>query len=376
MTAPLSLYVHVPFCASRCGYCDFNTYTAAELGSQVQRASFHEHLIAEIELARATVGPREVGTVFFGGGTPSLLGSQALREILESIRGSFGLAHDAEVTSEANPDSVDLRMLEELREGGFTRMSFGMQSSSPTVLSVLERTHTPGSSAQAARWAAQAGFEHVNLDMIYGTPGETDADVRRTLAEIVEAGVDHVSAYSLIVEEGTALARKVNRGEIPAVDDDVCAHRYELIDSLLTDAGFRWYEVSNWSKPQGECAHNRAYWRSADWWGVGPGAHSHVAGERWWNVKHPATYVSALHGDGELRAGSERITDHERLVERAMLDVRVSGGFNANLAADPGTIQKLQSDGLVEKLSDADDRWVLTLRGRLLADHVTRSLLG
>lgn len=376
MTAPLSLYVHVPFCASRCGYCDFNTYTATELGAQVQRDSFHEHLIAEIELARATVGPREVSTVFFGGGTPSLLGAKALRDVLDSIRQSFDLSDDAEVTSEANPDSVDLQMLNELREGGFTRMSFGLQSSSPTVLSVLERTHTPDSSAQAARWAQQAGFDHVNLDMIYGTPGETDDDVRRTLAEIVEAGADHVSAYSLIVEEGTALARKVNRGEIPEVDDDVCAHRYELIDSLLTDAGFRWYEVSNWSKPQGECAHNRAYWRSADWWGVGPGAHSHIGGERWWNVKHPATYVSALRGEGELRAGTERVNAHERRVERAMLDVRVADGFAADLAADPLTIQQLHSDGLVEKHCQFDDRWVLTLRGRLLADHVTRSLLG
>jgi len=374
VTAPLSLYVHVPFCASRCGYCDFNTYTAHELGDTVRRESFHEHLIHEIELARATLGEREVSTVFFGGGTPSLLGAGPLNQVLEAIRTSFGLAPNAEITSEANPDSVDSSMLEELRAGGFTRMSFGMQSSSASVLKILERTHTPGSSAQAARWARASGFDHVNLDMIYGTPGETDDDVRRTLDEIVDAGVDHVSAYSLIVEEGTAMARKVKRGEIPPVDDDVCAHRYELIDEYLTDAGFDWYEVSNWSRPDGECAHNRAYWSSADWWGVGPGAHSHIAAERWWNVKHPATYVAALRGDGELRGGTEFITTDERRLERAMLDVRVSDGFASDLAADISVLERLHADGLIEP--QGTDGWILTLRGRLLADHVTRSLLG
>ena len=281
----LSLYVHVPFCSSRCGYCDFNTYTATELGGEVRRDSFHEVLAAEVRIAAEQLATeQQVSTVFVGGGTPTLLGSRGLNHVLQEIRRSFGLVDGAEVTTEANPDSVDQRMLAELRAGGFTRMSFGMQSSAPRVLRVLERTHTPGASVQAARWASEVGFEHVNLDLIYGTPGETDDDLRSSLEAALSAGIDHLSAYALIVEDGTALSRRIARGELAAPDDDVCADRYELIDERLVAAGMPWYEVSNWSKPGGECQHNLAYWRSQDWCGVGPGAHSDVDGKRWWNV--------------------------------------------------------------------------------------------
>jgi putative oxygen-independent coproporphyrinogen III oxidase len=366
-----SLYVHVPFCASRCGYCDFNTYTASELGSGVGRDSFHELLIKEIQLmADELTGP--IDTVFFGGGTPSLLGAAALNAILDAIRAEFGLAPGAEITSEANPDSVDEVMLKELRDGGFTRMSFGMQSSAPHVLRVLDRTHRPGASTQAVAWAKSAGFEHVNLDLIYGTPGETDDDMRATLADVLDAGVDHVSAYALIVEDGTALARRIARGEIPNPDDDVAADRYLLIDDTLRDAGLDWYEISNWARPGGECRHNVAYWQSHDWLGIGPGAHSHVQGQRWWNVKHPTTYGELIASGTPAEADREVLTDEQRELERLMLNLRVRDGLDA-IGLDANVVDELRADGLVQEVPA--DRLALTQRGRLLADAVARRLM-
>ncbi len=326
------VYLHVPFCASRCGYCDFNTYTATELGDDVRREDFHRVLADEVRWAAHVLGDdvRPADTVFVGGGTPTLLGSAALVSLLDAVRAEFGLSPDAEVTTEANPDSVDERMLAELREGGFTRMSFGMQSTAPAVLRILDRTHTPGASLLAARAAADAGFEHVNLDLIYGTPGETDEDLRRSVEESLSAGVDHVSAYSLIVEDGTPLARRVRRGELPMPDDDVAAERYAIVDDLLTGAGLSWYEVSNWARPGGECRHNLGYWHDEDWWGIGPGAHSHVGGERWWNVKHPRTYAERL----ASRTSPEQ--EREVLTRRA----EPNGAGHAGSAAGGGTLAR------------------------------------
>lgn len=371
----LSLYVHVPFCSSRCGYCDFNTYTATELGSDVRRDSFHEVLAAEVRYAAQRLGSaRQVSTVFVGGGTPTLLGSRGLNFVLDEIRASFGLAPGAEVTTEANPDSVDRQMLDELRDGGFTRMSFGMQSAAPRVLQVLERTHTPGASVQAATWAVEAGFAHVNLDLIYGTPGETDDDLKRSIEAALSAGIDHLSAYALIVEEGTALSRRISRGELPAPDDDVCADRYEILDSRLEAAGMPWYEVSNWARPGGECAHNIAYWRSQDWWGVGPGAHSHLRGDRWWNIKHPAPYAERIAAHESPEAGSETLTHAELHVEEVMLGVRLAEGISTSLAP-AGVIADLIARGLLEPTAAQAGRLQLTLAGRLLADAVVRALL-
>jgi len=371
----LSLYVHVPFCSSRCGYCDFNTYTATELGGEVRRDSFHEVLAAEVRFAAEQLGDgRQVSTVFIGGGTPTLLGSAGLNFVLDEIRSSFGLRPGAEVTTEANPDSVDQRMLAELRAGGFTRMSFGMQSAAPAVLQVLERTHTPGASVQAARWAIEAGFEHVNLDLIYGTPGESDDDLRASIDAALSTGIDHLSAYALIVEEGTALSRRINRGELAAPDDDVCADRYEILDERLTAAGLPWYEVSNWARPGGECAHNLAYWRSQDWWGIGPGAHSHLHGERWWNVKHPAAYAARIAQQESPAAGAETLTAEELRVEEVMLGVRLAEGVPTSLAAKT-TVADLVRRGLIEPSLAGRGRVQLTLAGRLLADAVVRELL-
>ena len=370
---PLSLYVHVPFCASRCGYCDFNTYTSAELGPDVSRDTFHRYLIDEIAMARAALGPREVHTVFFGGGTPTLLGPAALAEILAAIEQGFGLAPGAEVTTEANPDSVDPAAFDALLAAGFTRVSLGMQSTAPHVLATLERTHAPGRGVAAAREARAAGFEHVNLDLIYATPGETDDDLRRSVDDALSAGIDHLSAYALVVEDGTPLARRVRRGELPLPDDDVAAHRYELIDDALAGAGLRWYEVSNWSRPGGECQHNLAYWRNADWWGIGPGAHGHLAGHRWWNHKHPATYADALRAGGLPRAGEEHLSAEEAELERVMLGLRMREGLVTG-GLDPVAIEALVDRGLVDAGQARAGRLVLTRTGRLLGDEAVRVL--
>ncbi len=375
---PFGIYVHIPFCANRCGYCDFNTYTATELGGSVTRDTFHQVLIDEIRYARSIVGDREVDTVFFGGGTPTLLEADALNEILAAIGDEFGLTPGAEITTEANPDSVDEAKLATLREGGFTRISLGMQSSASNVLKVLERTHTPGSSSAMAKAARAVGFEHVNLDLIYGTPGESDDDLLRSLDEVLDAGVDHVSAYSLIVEQGTPLARKVARGEIAEPDDDVAAGRYELVDSALRDAGFRWYEVSNWAKPGGECRHNLAYWRNTDWWGIGPGAHSHIAGERWWNHKHPATYAEAIARGESPEADREQLTTDQVQTEAVMLGVRLAEGMPVSEipVSSRTAAAALVARGLLDGQALLAGRIQLTDAGRLLADAVVRDLLG
>ena len=377
MTA-LSLYVHVPFCASRCGYCDFNTYTAKELGSGVDQENFHEFLIREIKIASEHLGDRPVDSVFIGGGTPTLIGASALNLVLESIGNSFNLAPNIEITTEANPDSVDALMLEQLRAGGFTRISLGMQSAASNVLKVLQRTHTPGASVSAAKLARAAGFDHVNLDLIYGTPGESDQDVRDSVSAVIDAGVDHVSAYSLIVEQGTPLARQVARGELPAPDDDICADRYEIIDTMLGAAGFDWYEVSNWARPGGECTHNQAYWLNSDWWGIGPGAHGHVGGTRWWNHKHPSTYAAALESGSSLRAGEETLTLEQAHTEMIMLGLRTRAGLTADCltGSESERVPGLIGRGILD--SSAWDAGVVrvTPRGRLLADLAVRELLG
>jgi putative oxygen-independent coproporphyrinogen III oxidase len=379
---PFGVYVHVPFCAARCGYCDFNTYTASELaGSGASPDGWLAAVHRELERAAATVGPRAVDTVFVGGGTPSLLGADRLATVLDAVRQTFGLAPDAEVTTESNPESTSPEFFARLVEAGFTRVSLGMQSAARHVLAVLDRRHTPGRAVAAAREARSAGIPHVNLDLIYATPGETDDDLRGSLDAVLAAGVDHVSAYALIVEDGTALARRVARGELPAPDDDVAAARYELIDSTLTRAGFGWYEVSNWaSSDAAECRHNLGYWLDGDWWGLGPGAHSHLAGRRWWNVKHPARYAALLGAGESPEAGAEELTEAERHTERVMLRLRLASGLPLALLDADGrsAAERAAADGLLELTGPAaePDRAVLTLRGRLLADRVVHALLA
>lgn len=376
---PFGFYVHVPFCATRCGYCDFNTYTAAELGPGASQRDYAETAIEEVRLARRVLGDAAlpVETVFFGGGTPTLLPAPDLVRILQAIDKEFGLRPDAEVTTEANPESVDQGYLETLRAGGFTRMSFGMQSASDHVLKVLDRRHTTGRAADAVREARAAGFEHVNLDLIYGTPGESDDDWRASLDAAMAAGPDHVSAYSLIVEDGTRLAARIRRGELPMPDDDVAADRYLLAEEALTSAGLRWYEISNWARTdEARCRHNLLYWTGGDWWGVGPGAHSHVGGTRWWNVKHPAAYAGRLAAGSSPAHAREVLTEEDRAVERVMLELRLASGFPlADLAPEARTAcARALAGGLLEVADFKAGRAVLTLRGRLLADAVVRDL--
>lgn len=369
-TVPIGLYLHVPYCASRCGYCDFNTYTATELGPGVSRESWLADITAELRLAAELLGPTGVDTVFFGGGTPTLLPAETLVAALRVADECFGLSPGAEVTTEANPESVDAEYLSQLREGGFTRLSIGMQSTAPGVLQVLDRQHSPQRAVAAARAAHAVGFHHVSLDLIYGTPGESAADWEGSLAAAVDAGVDHISAYALTVEQGTALAAKVARGAVPAPDPDVAAERYEAADAILSAAGLQWYEISNFARPDGQCRHNLHYWRNDDWWGIGPGAHSHVGGVRWWNVKHPRAYAGYV-SEGHLPvAGLEELDAAARRLESLMLQVRLREGVStAGIAAEK--MAGMITDGLI---TVHHDRAVLTLQGRLLADRVTLAL--
>ncbi|WP_067461783.1 radical SAM family heme chaperone HemW [Actinomadura macra] len=375
-TRPFAFYIHVPFCVTRCGYCDFNTYTATELGPGASRDSYADTAIAEVRLARRVLGDVDlpVETVFVGGGTPTLLPPDDLGRVLAAVNAEFGLAPGAEVTTEANPESVDEPYLGKLREAGFTRVSYGMQSAREHVLAVLERTHTPGRVPQIVDWTRRAGFEHINLDLIYGTPGETDDDWRASLEAALEAEPDHVSAYALIVEEGTRLAAQVRRGELTPPDDDAMADRYLIADELLGAHGLRWYEISNWATgPTAACRHNVLYWTGADWWGIGPGAHSHVGGTRWWNVKHPAAYAARL-AEGTTPAHAREVLDAEdRRIERIMLELRLADGCPVGLL-DEASVRRAIADGLVEAGPYEDGRAVLTLRGRLLADAVVRDL--
>ncbi len=377
---PFGVYVHVPFCVTRCGYCDFNTYTASELGAGASRASYAGQAIAEVRLARRVLGPAAgpVSTVFFGGGTPTLLPPEQLGAILSAIDGEFGLAPGAEVSAEANPDSVDQGSLERLRAAGFTRLSLGMQSSAEHVLAVLERTHQPGRPQRCVQWARAAGFDQVSLDLIYGTPGESDQDWARSVTAALAAGPDHISAYALIVEDGTRLARRIARGELAAPDDDVLADRYLAADELLTAAGLNWYEVSNWAAAgPARCRHNLLYWTGGDWWGIGPGAHSHVGGTRWWNVRHPAAYAAAIEAGRSPGQAREVLTEEERRTERIMLLTRLATGCPDGELRPAGRAAAAAAvtAGLAAGPAYQAGRVVLTSRGRLLADAVIRDIM-
>ncbi|EFC85891.1 radical SAM family heme chaperone HemW [Parafrankia sp. EUN1f] len=379
---PFGVYVHVPYCAARCGYCDFNTYTPAELGAGGQggAASFVDSIATEARLARSVLGEGElpVATVFVGGGTPTLLPASDLAKVLRILDDTFGLAGDVEVTTEANPESVDLEALEHLRASGFTRISFGMQSARPHVLAALDRQHTPGRVAEVVGWARQAGFEQLSLDLIYGAPGESEADWAASLEAVIELAPNHVSAYSLTVEEGTKLSRRVRRGELLEPDDDLLADRYLQADEAFAAAGLSNYEISNWSRDRASwCRHNLGYWRGDDWWGLGPGAHSHVGGVRWWNVRHPTEYATRV-GAGRSPAAAREVLDAAaQRVERVMLGVRLVEGLEAVALCDRGraAADELAADGLILDRQLAAGRVALTRRGRLLADTVVRALL-
>ena len=377
----LSLYVHVPYCRVRCGYCDFNTYTADDLGPGASRDDYRGNLARELDLsvstlAEAGAGDREVSTIFFGGGTPTLLAADVLAGVMDDIRARFPLAENVEVTTEANPDTLDPEYIATLAGAGFNRISMGMQSAVPHVLATLDRTHDPEKIPEVTRWVKDAGLE-LSLDLIYGTPGESIDDWRRSLDVALSNEVDHISAYSLIVEPGTKMGAMVRRGELPMPDEDDLADKYEIADAAISAAGMHWYEVSNWStSPETRCEHNMAYWRNADWWGFGPGAHSHVGGVRFWNAKHPRAWADRLLAEESPSIGREVLDDQTREIERIMLAARIDRELRLDSLA-PGSQQAIRTF-IKQGLLDADGAeagWFQpTLQGRLMADYMVRIL--
>lgn len=376
---PFGVYLHVPFCRVRCGYCDFNTYTSDELRG-ARQDQYADTLLQEIALARgvlAGIGPlRAAATVFFGGGTPTLLPPGDLGRMLAGVQDAFGIDDGAEVTVEANPDTVTDAVAAELAASGVTRLSIGMQSAVPHVLAALDRTHDPANVRTAVAAARRAGLA-VSVDLIYGAPGESLEDWRVSVRTAVELEPDHISAYALIIEDGTKLARQIRRGEVPAPDDDLQAEMYELVDDELDSAGFEWYEVSNWARTDDQRSrHNLAYWQGTDWWGFGPGAHSHIGGVRFWNVKHPAAYARRL-AAGESPAAAREVPDVEaRTLENVLLRTRIREGLPVSEVLGEGrrAVAALIADGLIEGPAALHGRIVLTRRGRLLADAVVRAL--
>lgn len=381
----LHAYLHIPFCQDRCGYCDFNTYTASELQGAKQ-SDYADILISEIlfsakVLENSGLPKRKLRTVFFGGGTPTLLPAEDLVRIFEALKAKFEIDPVAEITTEANPDAVDAEYLVTLKKAGFNRVSVGMQSAVPAVLSTLERTHNPLNVAKAIAAAKDIGLK-TSLDLIYGAPGETMEQWQSSIEAAIALAPDHISAYALIVEEGTKLARQIKRGELEEPDEDLQADKYELADKLLEAAGYGWYEVSNWSKGElNSSAHNFSYWNSQDWWGYGPGAHSHFGGVRWWNVKHPTSYAAKLNLGQSPAAGRESLSPRTRLEERVLLEIRAKKGLPISLLKEvSGQAQRLVAEFIADELIDPraaiGGKLQLTLKGRLLADSLVRQLLA
>lgn len=397
---PLSLYLHVPFCSVRCGYCDFNTYTTG-FGDSASLDSYHRAVVLELRYAAdvlSSVESRPVDTVFVGGGTPTLLPDQGLGEIMRALRDLFELRQETEITIEANPDTVNERRLGTLAELGFNRVSVGMQSAVPSVLKTLDRTHEATQIPRVITAAKAAGLR-TSLDLIYGTPGESLDHWRQSLRAAINTGTEHISTYALVIEPGTAMGAKLRRGLIPTVDSDDQANKYEIADAMLGEAGYQWYEISNWalSSASGQAEspalpfaadgdntatgrlsnasrHNLAYWHDHDWWGIGPGAHSHWGAARWWNHKHPRVWADSLKAGRWPAAGGEVLTVSERDLEYLMLSIRTLDGTRITRISPSkvGRISELIACGLVERVGGTHLR--LTLRGRLMADLVTREL--
>jgi len=382
MNNELAFYVHIPYCARRCGYCDFNTYTPSELSissdlSGVSR-DYIDLVIAEISSARKVSKADVVPTIFFGGGTPTLMEPKDLGRVITAIKNNFDLAPNAEITTEANPDTVTKAKLAELREVGINRISFGMQSAVPHVLAALDRTHNPANVAQSVKDARAAGFDEVSVDLIYGTPGESMSDWQESIETALSLPISHISAYALIVEQGTKLGAQVKRGEVVMPDDDETADKYLLADEKFRAAGLDWYELSNWSKPGSESKHNLAYWNGTNWWGAGPGAHSHIDGKRWWNVKHPTAYKEKISSGQSPMDDQEELTLEEKSSERIMLEIRLPRGIDSKTltAEQISTLEGFKNQGHLLDGSWASGRIVLSTSGRLIADRIVREILS
>ncbi len=371
--ASLSFYVHIPYCIKRCGYCDFNTYTPSELQDgatlEIVSGDYIDAVLKELEFAPTD----QVPTIFFGGGTPSLIPPHDLGRVITAIKARNGITEDCEITLEANPDSVTSEKLEGYIAAGFNRISFGMQSTSTHVLKVLDRTHDPENVKRAVDMARAAGFESVSVDLIYGTPGESLKDWQSTVTQALNLGVDHISAYALIIEEGTKLAAQIKRGELTMPNDDLMADMYLLVDQMCEAKGLTWYELSNWSKPGHQCRHNIAYWENKNWWGLGPGAHSHIDAKRFWNVKHPTTYKQKVFAGETPILESEQLTAEQIKDESILLGIRMRDGLQVELL-EPHQLEVLavyRENGFIEL---HEDRVILSPAGRLIADRIVREI--
>lgn len=369
----LSFYIHIPYCSKRCGYCDFNTYTPNELreGGTLEGVSegFIDSLIAEVSFAART-NTTTIPTIFFGGGTPSLMPAKELGRVIELLKQRWEFAPDIEITMECNPDTLTLQSLEEYRAIGINRISMGMQSANHEVLKVLDRTHNPENVEKSVANARKAGFKNISLDLIYGTPGESLADWEATVKTALSYGVDHLSAYALIVEDGTKLAAKIKRGEIKRPNDDLMAEMYLLVDKLASQAGLNWYELSNWGLP---AEHNLVYWRNQNWWGLGPGAHSHLDGVRWWNVKHPSKYQEQLAKFESPMQDRETLTLEQKQDEKLMLEIRLRDGLKRSELSE-SQLEILSN--FPDEIEETAGNLVLTAKGRLIADRIVRALIA
>lgn len=377
----LAFYIHIPYCVKRCGYCDFNTYTPSELKIATELSavsnSYIDLLLLEIKQAKNQVGNASVPSIFFGGGTPSLMEPSDIGRVISQIKKEFVLNSDAEITLEANPDTVSKETLAAFRKVGVNRVSFGMQSAVTHVLATLDRTHNPENLIQVTNWAKEVGFSQISVDLIYGTPGETLSDWQKTIAAALALPITHISAYSLIIEEGTKLAAQIKRGEIAQVDDDLAAEKYLIADKEFTSAGFQWYELSNWAKPNSLSKHNLAYWLGENWWGAGPGAHSHLNGKRFWNVKHPNLYREKILSNKSPIADSEELEEIQINSERLMLSLRLPSGVEKQ-SLNREQISELSGyveSGHLDLLNWNQGRATLTLEGRLIADQILRQIL-
>lgn len=378
----LAFYIHIPYCVKRCGYCDFNTYTPAELqiteGLAQISNSYIDLLVKEIEFARNQVGESAiVPSIFFGGGTPSLMEASDIKRVITAISEQFKLDSIAEVTLETNPDTVTKEKLKQFYDAGINRISFGMQSSVLHVLKTLDRTHNPENLPQVTKWASEVGFKEISVDLIYGTPGESKQDWQQSIDSALALPISHISAYALIVEEGTKLAAQIKRGEIAKPDDDLTAEKYIMADKAFTAAGFNWYELSNWAKPNSQSKHNLAYWLGHNWWGIGPGAHSHIDGKRFWNVKHPNLYKQKIQANETVVLESEVLESSQVESERLMLSIRLPQGLEKNTLNNQQILELTDyvNSGHLDQENWNLGRATLTLDGRLIADRIVREIL-
>ena len=368
---PFSLYVHVPYCSKRCGYCDFNTYTPSELDREDQIGSWLNSAVKETIFARKILGQElEIDTIFFGGGTPSLLDAEVIEEYLKIVSQQFILNSGIEITLEANPDTINETKASDWLSAGVNRISIGMQSSVKNVLQTLDRTHNPENVLNSVETIKKAGFTNFSLDLIYGTPGESIFDWEKTLKDSISINPPHISAYSLVIEPGTKMSAQLNRGEINSVSDDDAADKYQLAEKIFSENGYSWYEISNWSKNDKECRHNLNYWKGNNWWGIGPGAHSHINGVRWWNEKLPKKWREKLDNNQSPALAREELTSNQILNEEVMLLSRLKDGIYKSRFAEKNVEQLLNDDFVTE----VSGNLVLTLKGRLLADEVFRQL--